>query len=102
MLQNIIIYASQLFCFIAGISLSHLTYSPDLDVKVAESCVTLTLPADRTGVHTFQYRKKPLTRERPVYQVNITSLSKSISGNKLFSIGKMLNQWFQTWKVITS
>ena len=61
-----------------------------MDLKLHSDRLTLTLLGDHTGVHTFQYQGHPLTKERPVFQVNITKLSKL---NEVKASVKYNNSW---------
>lgn len=49
-----------------------------MDLRIESDRLTLILQDDKVGVHTFQYQGHPLTKERPVFQVDITKLSKFV------------------------
>lgn len=51
-------------------------HTAELDTQIHTNHLTLTLDEDEVGVHTFQYLGHSLSRERPVFQVNVTRLSK--------------------------
>ena len=57
------------------ITLSSLQHSEEMGLEPNSIRLTLTLLGNHTAVHIFQYQGHPLTKERPVSQVNITKLS---------------------------